>query len=88
MSAPSGAGPTGPGPSFRIGQGLDVHRFSDRADRPLVLGGVTIHGDGVRGLEGWELVTLADGQAVFKRPTKPAPAAKPAPPTPKAAEQK
>jgi len=41
-----------------------------------------------RGLEGWELVALADGHAVFKRPTKPAPAAKPAPPTPKAAEQK
>jgi len=50
--APSGAGPSGPGPSFRIGQGLDVHRFSDRPDRPLVLGGVIIQGDGVRGLEG------------------------------------
>lgn len=50
--APAGAGPAGPGPAFRIGQGLDVHRFSDRLDRPLVLGGVTIHGDGVRGLEG------------------------------------
>ena len=37
---------------MRIGQGLDVHRFSDRPDRPLVLGGVTVTGDGVRGLDG------------------------------------
>ncbi len=37
---------------MRIGQGLDVHRFSDRPDRPLVLGGVVITGDGVRGLDG------------------------------------
>jgi 2-C-methyl-D-erythritol 2,4-cyclodiphosphate synthase len=36
--------------SFRIGQGFDVHRFSSDADRPLVLGGVTITGS--RGLEG------------------------------------
>jgi 2-C-methyl-D-erythritol 2,4-cyclodiphosphate synthase len=42
----------GPGPGLRVGQGIDVHRFSDRADRPLVLGGVTITGDGARGLEG------------------------------------
>jgi 2-C-methyl-D-erythritol 2,4-cyclodiphosphate synthase len=37
---------------LRIGQGIDVHRFSDRPGRPLVLGGVTITGDGARGLEG------------------------------------
>ena len=42
----------GPDPGLRVGQGIDVHRFSDRADRPLVLGGVTITGDGARGLEG------------------------------------
>ncbi len=41
-----------PDPGVRIGQGLDVHRFSDRSDRPLVLGGVTVTGDGARGLEG------------------------------------
>jgi 2-C-methyl-D-erythritol 2,4-cyclodiphosphate synthase len=40
------------GPALRIGQGIDVHRFSDRPDRPLVLGGVTITGDGVQGLDG------------------------------------
>lgn len=37
-------------PCFRIGQGLDVHPFSDDPDRPLVLGGVTFPGE--RGLAG------------------------------------
>jgi 2-C-methyl-D-erythritol 2,4-cyclodiphosphate synthase len=36
--------------SVRIGQGLDVHRFSDDPHRPLVLGGVEIEGG--RGLGG------------------------------------
>jgi 2-C-methyl-D-erythritol 2,4-cyclodiphosphate synthase len=40
------------GPAYRIGQGVDVHRFSDDPARPLVLGGVVIGGDGVRGLAG------------------------------------
>jgi 2-C-methyl-D-erythritol 2,4-cyclodiphosphate synthase len=39
-------------PELRVGQGLDVHRFSKQADRPLVLGGVTITGEGSRGLDG------------------------------------
>jgi len=30
--------------SLRIGQGYDVHAFSDDPDRPLVLGGVTVEG--------------------------------------------
>lgn len=30
--------------SLRIGQGVDVHAFSDDPDRPLVLGGVTVLG--------------------------------------------
>ena len=34
----------------RVGQGFDVHRFSDDAARPLVLGGVVF--DGARGLHG------------------------------------
>ena len=34
----------------RVGQGFDIHRFSDDPKRPLVLGGVTF--EGVRGLEG------------------------------------
>ncbi|MGP0107697.1 MAG: 2-C-methyl-D-erythritol 2,4-cyclodiphosphate synthase [Acidimicrobiales bacterium] len=42
---------TGPG-ELRIGQGIDVHHFSDDDGRPLVLGGVVITGDGAQGLEG------------------------------------
>ncbi len=37
---------------LRIGQGIDVHPFSDDPGRPLVLGGVTIAGEGVVGLDG------------------------------------
>ena len=36
--------------SVRIGQGIDVHRFSEDPHRPLVLGGVVI--EGARGLGG------------------------------------
>ena len=36
--------------TVRVGQGFDVHPFSDDPTRPLVLGGVTI--DGERGLAG------------------------------------
>jgi 2-C-methyl-D-erythritol 2,4-cyclodiphosphate synthase len=36
--------------SFRVGQGFDVHAFSDDPSRPLVLGGVTF--PGARGLVG------------------------------------
>jgi 2-C-methyl-D-erythritol 2,4-cyclodiphosphate synthase len=36
--------------SVRIGQGIDIHRFSDDPHRPLVLGGVVI--EGTRGLSG------------------------------------
>ncbi|HEY8093421.1 MAG TPA: 2-C-methyl-D-erythritol 2,4-cyclodiphosphate synthase [Acidimicrobiales bacterium] len=35
---------------IRVGQGFDVHRFSDDTNRPLVLGGVLFPGE--RGLEG------------------------------------
>ena len=35
---------------MRIGQGIDIHRFSDDPHRPLVLGGVVI--EGARGLAG------------------------------------
>lgn len=37
-------------PAIRIGQGFDVHRFSDDPDRTLVLGGVEFPGE--RGLVG------------------------------------
>jgi 2-C-methyl-D-erythritol 2,4-cyclodiphosphate synthase len=46
-----GTGSASP-PTFRIGQGIDFHRFADRTGRPLILGGVTVTGDGARGLEG------------------------------------
>ena len=48
MTPGSGAG----GPALRVGQGLDVHAFSDDPARALVLGGVEITGEGVRGLAG------------------------------------
>lgn len=37
-------------PIIRVGQGFDIHRFSDDLARPLVLGGVTF--EGARGLHG------------------------------------
>jgi 2-C-methyl-D-erythritol 2,4-cyclodiphosphate synthase len=46
-------------PALRVGQGVDVHAFSDDPERPLVLGGVTVLGDGARGLVGH-----SDGDAV------------------------
>src|SRR3954470_16480964 len=36
--------------NVRVGQGFDVHRFSNDPARPLVLGGITF--DGERGLDG------------------------------------
>ena len=38
------------GPELRVGNGFDVHRWSDDPSRPLVIGGVVF--DGERGLEG------------------------------------
>jgi 2-C-methyl-D-erythritol 2,4-cyclodiphosphate synthase len=37
-------------PRFRVGQGLDLHPYSDDPDRPLVLGGISFPGE--RGLAG------------------------------------
>ena len=39
-----------PAPALRVGQGIDVHRFSADPARALVLGGVVI--EGAQGLEG------------------------------------
>ena len=41
-----------PRPRLRVGQGIDVHAFSDDPDRRLVLGGVDLSGEGVPGLAG------------------------------------
>ena len=38
------------GIDIRVGQGFDIHRFSDDASRKLILGGVVF--DGERGLQG------------------------------------
>lgn len=45
-----GAAAAGSVPTIRVGQGFDVHRFSDDPARVLVLGGVTFAGE--RGLVG------------------------------------
>jgi 2-C-methyl-D-erythritol 2,4-cyclodiphosphate synthase len=37
---------------IRVGQGLDTHRFSDDPERPLILGGIVITGDGAQALHG------------------------------------
>jgi 2-C-methyl-D-erythritol 2,4-cyclodiphosphate synthase len=34
-----------PGIEIRVGQGFDVHRFSEDPDRPLILGGVMFEGE-------------------------------------------
>ena len=52
--------------NLRIGNGFDIHRFSDDASRPLVLGGVTLAGE--RGLEGHsdaDVVTHAVAEALL-----------------------
>ena len=36
-------------PDMRVGQGFDVHPFSDDPDRPMVLGGVVFDGPGLVG---------------------------------------
>ncbi len=47
---PSKGGPVMTLPQIRVGQGFDIHRFSDDPSRVLVLGGVTFPGE--RGLHG------------------------------------
>jgi 2-C-methyl-D-erythritol 2,4-cyclodiphosphate synthase len=39
-------------PRLRVGQGIDVHAFSEDQARRLVLGGVDLSGQGVPGLDG------------------------------------
>ncbi len=48
--APSPPGIDPPIPEFRVGQGFDIHRFTDDPARALVLGGCVF--DGAPGLEG------------------------------------
>jgi 2-C-methyl-D-erythritol 2,4-cyclodiphosphate synthase len=51
--------------SARIGQGYDVHAFSDDADRPLVLGGVPVEGRGLAGHSDADVVTHALADALL-----------------------
>jgi len=44
-----GEGPVAELPELRVGQGFDVHPFSDDPDRTLVLGGVAFDGPGLVG---------------------------------------
>lgn len=48
LRAPMGDGAAVLG-RLRIGQGFDVHRFSEDPDRPMVLGGVRFEGAGLDG---------------------------------------
>ena len=51
---------------IRIGQGFDVHPFSDDPDRPLVLGGVTLPGEpGLAGHSDADVVAHAAADALL-----------------------
>jgi len=51
---------------FRVGHGYDVHRFSPKVERRLVLGGVTIpEGPGLEGHSDADVLTHALADAVF-----------------------
>jgi 2-C-methyl-D-erythritol 2,4-cyclodiphosphate synthase len=57
-----------PRPRLRVGQGIDVHPFSDDPGRRLVLGGVDLTGEGAPGLAGHsdaDAVAHAIGDAVL-----------------------
>lgn len=51
--------------TLRIGQGFDVHAFSDDPGRPLVLGGVTVPGRGLQGHSDADVVCHAIIDAVL-----------------------
>jgi 2-C-methyl-D-erythritol 2,4-cyclodiphosphate synthase len=50
---------------IRVGFGYDVHPFADDADRPLVLGGVTIDGRGLAGHSDADAVCHAVADALL-----------------------
>jgi 2-C-methyl-D-erythritol 2,4-cyclodiphosphate synthase len=64
----SGASPPAPSPlpALRVGQGFDVHRFSEDPDRRLLLGGVAVPGwRGLRGHSDADVVCHALADAVL-----------------------
>lgn len=50
---------------IRVGQGFDIHPFSDDADRPLVLGGVVVDGPGLAGHSDADVIAHALIDAVL-----------------------
>jgi 2-C-methyl-D-erythritol 2,4-cyclodiphosphate synthase len=51
--------------SFRVGQGFDIHPFSDDPGRGLVLGGVAVDGPGLEGHSDADVVCHAVADAVL-----------------------
>jgi 2-C-methyl-D-erythritol 2,4-cyclodiphosphate synthase len=54
-----------PAVSMRVGQGFDIHPFTDDPARPLVLGGVTLEGRGLHGHSDADVVCHAIIDAVL-----------------------
>jgi 2-C-methyl-D-erythritol 2,4-cyclodiphosphate synthase len=52
-------------PGMRIGNGFDIHRFSDDAERRLVLGGVRFEGPGLEGHSDADAVAHAVADALL-----------------------
>ena len=46
-------------PEMRVGQGFDIHQFSDDPGRRLVLGGVVFDGQGLAGHSDADVVALS-----------------------------
>ena len=52
--------------SLRVGNGFDIHRFSDDASRPLVLGGVVVpDGPGLEGHSDADVIAHAVADALL-----------------------
>jgi len=51
--------------NLRVGNGFDVHRFSDDPDRPLILGGVRFDGPGLVGHSDADVIAHACAEAVL-----------------------
>ncbi len=51
--------------TMRVGNGFDVHRFSDDPDRRLVLGGVVFDGPGLEGHSDADVVAHACAEALL-----------------------
>ena len=52
-------------PELRVGQGFDIHPFSDDPDRILVLGGGTLEGPGLAGHSDADAVAHAVADALL-----------------------